>query len=157
METTIKAGKYWIGDPCYYISDDNWDDVCNQIYDGASSSIDGMFINADGKEFIVIRTRWGDGCYALNNYYTGRVANLGVDAGLLSIIPVSLDTPLGKKSGGIVIELEKDVPFSADNGDFVFGDYSVNTSGDGEEDEDYDGEEDEDYDDDDVVSIEDEN
>jgi hypothetical protein len=144
MKTTLPSGKYWIGDPCYFISNENWSDVCAQCFKPDQNDRDGIWIEADGKRFILIGTAYGDGGYELA--YDGRVITvLGVDAGCLSIIPVSCEE--GRMNGGYVVDIPESFEVEASGGNFTFGKYSVNTDGE-DSDEEYDWweEEDEEYD-----------
>ena len=142
MTTTLPAGRYWIGDPCYYVNDDNWHEVCEQCFKPDNDDRDGIWIELENLRFILIGTAYGDGVYELKRFGT-IVANLGVDAGCLSIIPTT--TPPGNFCDGYVVEMKK--PFTADasKGNFTFGEYSVITDGSDyeEEEEDFDFPEDE--------------
>lgn len=134
MKTTLKAGRYWIGDPCYRILE-NWHSVCEQCGDANWEDKDGLWIDVDYTKFILIGTAYGDGCYPLTK--DGElITGLGVDAGCLSIIPVGDDFPLGEDSDGYVVEMTDDFEFEAEGGNFSFGEYKVLTDYDNEDDED---------------------
>lgn len=83
------SGKLWIGDPCYVVPDASWDDVCTQMFSGRFKDCSEYLFRSYGVEFFVAGTAYGDGCYPV--YQNGiRIGSCGVDAGLLSAIPVEL-------------------------------------------------------------------
>jgi hypothetical protein len=117
--TTFKKGEYYIGDPCYVVEDDDWIKLlednnyfhdCNFIYKGKKCYADG--------------TAYGDGCYQDNH---GEA--YGVDAGLLGIIPVSIIKVNKKemKRLGNVVKFTKDFNVDSGNGIFHFGNITINT------------------------------
>ena len=83
---TLPAGKYWIGDPCYVLTEDffNWMKFCDRCFEGDESGRknEGV-IDHQGILFAYFGTAHGDGSYDDNegNEY-------GVDAGMISCIPV---------------------------------------------------------------------
>lgn len=93
MKYTIKSKtKFYIGDPCYALKDEIYDDVW-----GGANYADGVHTDPEtGLQFAVVGTVIGDGYYsagflnstpmgARNNYYA-----FPVDAGVIAIIPVEL-------------------------------------------------------------------
>lgn len=93
MKYTIKSKtKFYIGDPCYVLKDEIYDNVW-----GGANYADGVHTDPEtGLQFAVVSTVIGDGCYsarflesapmgARNNYYA-----FPVDAGAIAIIPVEL-------------------------------------------------------------------
>lgn len=106
----FEAGKYFIGDPCYFISDDNWDDVikrtgCFGLHteNGQEDWFEGLY-HHNGKECFAWGTLWGDGSYDVLDISNGRnpvrLHSLGVDAGLLGIMPVEAVDVTPKFVGG---------------------------------------------------------
>jgi hypothetical protein len=79
---TMPAGRYYIGDLCYVMTDDEWDEFCKLTIKG-HECLDGEFEMADGRRFATYGTKWGDGSYTDNhgNSYS-------VDAGLIGCIRV---------------------------------------------------------------------
>jgi len=79
---TMPAGTYYIGDLCYVMTDDEWEDFCSITIKG-NECLDGEFEMPDGRKFATYGTAWGDGQYRdqLGNSY-------GVDAGLIGCIRV---------------------------------------------------------------------
>ena len=80
---TMPAGRYYIGDLCYVMSDDEWDEFCSLTIKG-NRCIDGEFNMPDGRRFATYGTAWGDGVYY--DYYGN---SYSVDAGLIGCILVS--------------------------------------------------------------------
>lgn len=79
---TMPAGRYYVGDLCYVMTDAEWDEFCNITIQG-DDLLDGEFQFADGRRFASYGTKWGDGCY--RDQY-GR--EYSVDAGLIGCIRV---------------------------------------------------------------------
>lgn len=78
--TKLKAGTYYIGDPCYAFQGDDW----NKILD------ENDYFNAEECSFkniplFAVSTKHGDGCYEdqYGNEYP-------VDAGLIGCVPIEL-------------------------------------------------------------------
>jgi len=59
----MQAGKYYIGDLCYVMADDEWKEICSIIIQGNRVMIDGEFELKDGRKFAIYSTKWGDGLY----------------------------------------------------------------------------------------------
>lgn len=78
----MQAGKYYVGDLCYVMTDAEWDQFCKITING-HRCLDGEFEMPDGRKFASYGTRYGDGLYAdqFGNRY-------GVDAGLIGCIRV---------------------------------------------------------------------
>lgn len=78
IQTTLPPNKYYIGDPCYVLSDHVYDNVFGPLYKP------GVYEH-NGHTFAISPTSYGDGLYRDNGkrlYY--------VDSGTLSIIPYDL-------------------------------------------------------------------
>lgn len=71
----MQAGTYYIGDLCYVMCDEEWDEFFEEFLD------DGEHVLSDGRRVASYSTMYGDGVYEPN---TG--ASLGVDAGLIGCI-----------------------------------------------------------------------
>lgn len=78
----MPAGKYYVGDLCYVMTDEEWDKFCGITIKG-NQCLDGEFEMPDGRKFATYGTAWGDGCYKdqFGNKYS-------VDAGLIGCIRV---------------------------------------------------------------------
>ena len=75
--------KYYIGDPCYVLSEKNMSALIEAIQGGAKG------LDIEGHMIYFAVTAYGDGEYELKDSH-GTIAKLGVDAGLLSLIPNAL-------------------------------------------------------------------
>ena len=66
QETLVfPAGQYYIGDLCYVMSDDEWDEVCKLTIKDRKC-LEGIFTMKDGRTFALFHTAWGDGVYSSN-------------------------------------------------------------------------------------------
>jgi len=132
-EQKLKAGKYYIGDPCYLFGE-SWSEVCDILF----SDVSPQLFKCD--TMLMGGTAYGDGAYLGSN------GNLHwVDSGTIGILPISLinidnkETIEGieKSEGMHIVEFEKDFDASIENGVFVFGDIVIDTQMEYEDDEDY--------------------
>ena len=78
----MKAGKYYVGDLCYVMSDAEWEQFCKITIQG-NKVIDGEFEMPDGRKFATYSTAYGDGVY--HDQYGH---SYSVDAGLIGCIKV---------------------------------------------------------------------
>ena len=76
----MPAGKYYVGDLCYVMSDDEWEEFCSITIDG-NNVRDGEFQLGDGRRFATYCTAFGDGVY--HDQYGH---SYSVDAGLIGCI-----------------------------------------------------------------------
>lgn len=87
---SLPPGQYYLGDPCYVIATEFWDDFCKAI-DAADEEYpeypgyNGVIFEFQGHKVFVTATNYGDGSYLdnLGNKY-------GVDAGIIGLIPEAL-------------------------------------------------------------------
>lgn len=124
------AGTYYIGDPCYAVKDENWSSLidstgCFGLHDRLeelySNWDDGTFVY-NGKKCFASGTSYGDG-----TYYDREMREYGVDAGLLSIMP--LDVCDGDSmNGGNIVEFVKDFEVREEDGIFYFGNVRIGTN-----------------------------
>ncbi len=80
---TMESGVYYVGDLCYVMTDEEWDDFCAITIKG-HECLDGEFEMPDGRRFATFGTKWGDG-----EYYDQFGNSYGVDAGLIGCIKLS--------------------------------------------------------------------
>ena len=120
---SFPAGTYYIGDPSYCLSSDNWQEL---IYHDGSV-----------EKGIADSTAYGDG-----SYFDGKGNEYFVDAGCIGVIPI---TQIKKKWNKGVMVIGKgynivtfDKPFEAEveNGILTAGDIVINTREDDEDEED---------------------
>jgi len=116
----MKTGKYYIGDPCYVVEDQNdWIKLLEDTnyFKNKNQSYKGQPIYCGG-------TAYGDGCYESNK---GKC--YGVDAGLLGIMPVEvIDIPETEAEFlGSIETFDKDFDVEIGKGLFIFGDIIIDT------------------------------
>lgn len=137
MKKILKAGAYYIGDPCYVYNNEHpqadslWREFCDKFYELEKKA--SAVINVDGADFFVGDTSYGDGTY-IDNY--GR--EYGVDSGTIGITLAEIKEKeyfdkMTSESGGHFIAFEKDFEAEINNGIFIFGHIKINTSRDDEE------------------------
>lgn len=90
---TAPSGKFWVGDPCYVLSDD----VYYGIWDDKYHFEDGKIDVDDKLSFLVHGTAYGDGSYPSSNGF-----DYGVDSGTLAVIPMDLVAKLDGVQFGTV-------------------------------------------------------
>ena len=110
----MPAGKYYVGDLCYVMSDDEWEEFCSITING-NKVIDGEFQMKDGRLFATYGTAYGDGVY--NDQYGN---SYSVDAGLIGCIGVK-DIRAEKYENlldlGSIMEFDKSFATSGGRGD----------------------------------------
>jgi hypothetical protein len=80
----MPAGKYYVGDLCYVMTDKEWEEVCELTAPKMGTwgkSTQGEFELADGRKFTCYDTKWGDG-----EYYDEIGHSYSVDAGAIGCI-----------------------------------------------------------------------
>lgn len=130
----VPAGTYYIGDLCYVIHDDVWDEVCEAMFpNGQPNPKDGL-LEVRGHQFISFSTMWGDGTY----YGGGH--EFPVDAGLIGLISVESLQVIGKNDFvneaeglGAIVTFDEDFICHSRDGWLTFGNIVIDTAGDCEE------------------------
>ena len=99
----MQAGKYYVGDLCYVLSHEDWDQVCSlTIKDNECTS--GEFTLKDGRQFAMYTTKWGDGTY--NDQYGNQYS---VDSGSIGcILEEDITKPDWNRDLGAVINFGTD-------------------------------------------------
>ena len=138
-------GKAWIGDPCYIINDKIWTELHGHVFPADWDTLghrDGYVVKTSEGDFFACATAYGDGSYPVEKVADGvakGIGDCGVDSGCLALVPSKLVKSFLKSHRGaddkLGVWVKVDGTCSATNGDWTCGDVSVNTSGDGEEDE----------------------
>jgi hypothetical protein len=77
IQVMVPAGTYVLGDPCYVVPKDHWDELLSSC-DYFNRPV-GCF---KGVEVLGFTTRWGDGTYADNHK-----RHYPVDAGIIGLVP----------------------------------------------------------------------
>ena len=114
----MPAGRYYVGDLCYLLSDE-WGDVCNLIIQD-HQCLEGKFTLPDGRDFVMFNTLYGDGSYDDNE---GR--EYGVDSGSIGCMLVPEDAP--EVRGGNCITFRYPFETYSTNGTLVFGPIRIET------------------------------
>jgi hypothetical protein len=130
VDVVVPAGKYVLGDPCYAVPDENWDELlesCNYFENPVGYiRLDDLHMN---KTFILaFPTRWGDGYYLGSNGM-----NYPVDAGLIGLVPVDIAKDLESHYQNIVTFTKDTVCSYNGSGRLVFGGISIETDPEEEE------------------------
>jgi len=87
VSNIFEKGLLWFGDPCYVVPDKRWDSFCGRYICYVRDHQ--VKVTDEGETFYSWSTAYGDGEYDLKK--DGKiVASLGVDAGMLSVIPMRL-------------------------------------------------------------------
>lgn len=141
---------WWFGDPCYVVPNDMWDVWCDRYiaYEKANPDLPRCYIaqchdQETGYDFYTWSTAYGDGSYRLF-VKDEQVAMLGVDAGTLSAIPMTLIYHWNKtgrigdyeEMGHVVDGKHCQGEMTMDQGDLFWGDVRLPTGGLDEEEED---------------------
>ena len=140
---TMPAGRYYIGDLCYVMNDDEWSECVDLFFppdeQGFPSGAEGEFALKDGRRFASFGTAYGDGTYRsnLNTFHS-------VDSGSIGCIRVEdirADKYEDIETLGAIVEFDQPFEVEADQGLLVFGHVEIETADDGDEeydcDEDY--------------------
>jgi len=125
----MPAGKYYIGDLCYVMTDEEWEQLCTLTAPRMGTwgkSTQGEFELADGRKFACYDTKWGDGVYhdEIGHSYS-------VDAGLIGCILVS-DIKANKYDNlldlGAIVEFDEPFVTSEHTGLIQFGYIVIETN-----------------------------
>jgi hypothetical protein len=117
MKNRLPAGEYYIGDPCYVIENDRWDEWLELFWDNRPEVFD-----FDAADQIAFNTAYGDGAYDCSNG-----ASLPVDAGIIGAIPMSIIKCGRPEVDGTVVTFETAFTCEDRNGLLIFGDLEVDT------------------------------
>jgi hypothetical protein len=142
-ELKLKAGTYYVGDPCYAIrEEDDWDLFLQ------SGNTEGIY-SYKGRKSFATSTSYGDGLYLGKDKITGIIYDFPVDSGMLGVIPIEvISVAKDEVSGlGYILTFKEDFICSEDEGVFSFHNITIDTS---EEEDDvyldeYEEDEDEEY------------
>ena len=122
----MPAGKYYVGDLCYVMDGNEWNEFCEtSLPSRQSSAWDGEFQFKDGRRFATYSTKWGDG-----TYYDEIGHSYSVDAGLIGCILVS-DIKANKYDNlldvGAILEFDEDFETGEHEGKIQFGYIVIDT------------------------------
>jgi hypothetical protein len=114
----FEPGKYYIGDLCYVINNENWDKLLND-----TEYFQNEYQEFKGQQIFACSTVYGDGIFYDNND-----TSYPVDAGILGIMPYDLiDDKKGIKNGSVVT-FDEDFEVFEENGIFTFGNIEIDTN-----------------------------
>jgi len=164
-----ESEELYFGDPCYVVpgwghdsGNDVWEQLCNKMFHPVTKQhpetgeiytsneydfddknsirvveIKTSLVGMAGK-FHMWSTSFGDGTYPLL-HQGSKVAELGVDAGCLSVIPMSVIKGWGTEASarqlGCIVDDHRRSHISVEGGDMFWGDYSLHTGYESQEDE----------------------
>jgi len=137
---SMKAGKYQVTDPCYFLGhdDDFWSAFCDFMFPGQSHRSDCYTIEIAGHKVFAWGTLHGDGCYPTKKDGC-EIGESGVDAGMLALVPVELFTLLGEHLGtnddsnAPIVEVKSNFTPEVDDGNCSFEKYETITGDEEEE------------------------
>lgn len=119
VTVTVPPGKYFLGDPCYAVPDDYWDDLLDSC-DFFNTTPVGV---VNGNQVLSFNTAYGDGTYEdqYGNEYP-------VDAGMIGLTPAAFvdGDPVKARLGQWVEFNCPTICYSAD-GVLTFGKFNINT------------------------------
>ena len=132
-EVTVKmpAGKYFIGDPCYVIGGDEWHEFLEVYWPDRLEFSTSPIFRYKGNLVVVFSTKYGDGVYpgSDGNAYS-------VDAGLIGMVPYALVAEENNEDLGSVVVFDEPVECKFyDSGTLVFGDVTIETGDEYDEDD----------------------
>jgi len=129
---TMPAGRYYVGDLCY-VMHDAWDEVCDLMFPNSYNGrgVYDKLTLKDGRVFVVWSTAYGDGVYTDN---VGR--EYSVDAGVIGCILYSgIRDENAWTLGGQTIDFLAEFETWEDSGVIHFGDLTIDTAGNDDEDD----------------------
>lgn len=85
----LPAGKYFVGDPCYFVPNEEWDNFCDTLFT-TDDTTDTKTITILDYKCQCQHTMYGDGSYRGDNGL-----EYDVDAGLLGAVPEVLCNTVG--------------------------------------------------------------
>lgn len=113
----MPAGRYYVGDLCYVLSDSSWDELCTKRF-GKERAEDneGKFILSSGKQLCTFATAYGDGFYpsTIGFYFA-------VDSGSLGCILESDIEMKWRSDLSTVLDFPTDFLVSYEDGKIRFG------------------------------------
>ena len=86
---------WYVGDPCYHISDDRWFEFCDHLKHPGDIYFYWPIYDEDGKEIDEVEIEvwdspYGDGCWMFRNLIDQSLVKgyeIGVDAGIIAVLP----------------------------------------------------------------------
>lgn len=127
----VPAGTYILGDPCYATPNECWDEAIetSDIFNDPVG-----YITVEGNRYPILGfgTAYGDGTYLGSDGF-----EYSVDAGLIGLVPYDVGRHMFDPVLHRVIVFDEDTLCTNDNGNMMFGDIRIDTSGADMEDNEY--------------------
>lgn len=126
------AGKYVLGDPCYCFSNDDPSDLWGTLLESCDY-FNNPIGEVGGVKILGFRTAFGDGVYFGSDGF-----DYGVDAGLIGLVPFDFAiSQIGTIDETLhtVVEFENDFVCSNNDGNMTFGNITIDTNDDYEDEE----------------------
>lgn len=126
-QVTVPPGRYFLGDPCYAVPDDDW----MPLLESTTARPDGYFEDAPvgevrGHQVLAFSTKHGDGTYRDTEGHA-----YSVDAGLIGLVPAALAEQAAKydlATLGRWVDFEAETACTDDRtGVLVFGPVKIDT------------------------------
>ena len=129
-KVTLKAGTYYLGDPCYMFGDSKqWEEFYDAL-EAQDEDHGNQILHCKGLECFAHSTCYGDGGYPLLQG-DEEFGTLDVDAGCLSCIPAELLDHItvspGFERNYVINQFCQDFEVGYESGIFEFGDLTVPT------------------------------
>ena len=122
---TMIAGRYYVGDLCYVMDDDEWREVCDLTIVN-NKMVNGEFNMKDGRRFAMYCTAYGDGVF-----YDENEREYSVDSGSIGCILAAdvkaHDKPYDVMNLGNMINFENDFDTASQRGLIRFGNVRIDT------------------------------
>ncbi len=127
---TLPKSSYIIIDPCYVMTEENYDLLLDE-YSG-NNGPEALEVMVNGTLMALSSTAYGDGSYDSNTS-----TSFSVDAGMIGAVPLSLCDPEKLKEKFVKetsIIINSSINFDYDNGTFYINDLEIYTGSDDDED-----------------------
>jgi hypothetical protein len=120
----MPAGKYFVGDLCYVLRGEDWENVCKLIFQFDGSCLQGEFNLPDGRRFAMFNTAFGDGTYEDQDRNSYDVDSGSIGCTLVSNFSSNEDlSKLGR-----VVEFKEPFEVFSDHGMICFGHVHIETN-----------------------------
>jgi hypothetical protein len=123
----MPAGKYYVGDLCYVMSNDEWKEICGLLFEGRNDYgvNQGEFTMKDGRRIASYHTAYGDGVYESNIHTSHSVDSGGI--GCILVSDIEADKYEDIQELGAIVDFAVNFPTSNEDGEIQFGHVSINT------------------------------
>jgi len=130
----MKLGIYIIGDLCYLLTNEVWQNLCDNQFDQEIHQTE-----VDGVPMYWHHTYYGDGCYDFHtsDYRISGAMNIPVDSGTIGIISVDILSTnatnrtfkdICESKDLLIVEIKRDFEPKWDDGTFYLGSVEIWTN-----------------------------